>query len=106
MCRFIPYVTWSFGLCLKMVKYVSFRYKRYNIHNHRYHIVMFITKEQIFLHSQSKSKTGCNIWYERALKYVLFRTIPYAICVYTTGLLNNITMALSTFLNDVMRGLY
>ena len=59
ICRFIPYVTWSFGLHLKNVKYLFFHYNRYNIHNHRYHIVTFITKEQIFLHFQSKSKTVC-----------------------------------------------
>ena len=47
-------------------------------------------KEQIFLHFQSKSKTVCNIWYERALKYVLFltilyQTIPYAMKSYLKG---------------------
>ena len=73
---------WSLS---EMLKYVSFRYKRYNIHNHRYHIVTFITKEQIFLHFQSKSKTVCNVWYERALEYVLFRTIPYAMKSYLKG---------------------
>ena len=83
ICLFRTICYMEFWSLSEMLKYVSFRYKRYNIHNHRYHIVTFITKEQIFLHFQSKSKTVSNVWYERALKYVLFRTILYQTIPYT-----------------------